>query len=206
MILHKSPAVVLAGGLLTRATNRHRFWKPVFALGLCYLTIHVAVEARQPGNDHQRFSVQQVAARSIMDARLAVLERNDIDVVAIATPPHWHALISIAAMEAGKDVLCEKPMTRFIAEGRAVVEASKRTGRVFQIAAWASEVAAAFNLASHCFTLRSYSATISAVRRAEPAWATPINISPQAKRERIIGAHSLPRIPPLPIANTERRT
>ena len=53
--------------------------------------------------------------------------------VAIATPPHWHALISIAAMEAGKDVLCEKPMTRFIAEGRAVVNAEKRTKRIFQV-------------------------------------------------------------------------
>lgn len=62
-----------------------------------------------------------------------VLERPDIDVVAIATPPHWHALISIAAMEAGKDVVSEKPMTRFIAEGRAVVEATRRYGRVFQI-------------------------------------------------------------------------
>jgi predicted dehydrogenase len=62
-----------------------------------------------------------------------VLERKDIDVVAIATPPHWHALISIMAMEAGKDVMCEKPMTRFIAEGRAVVEAAKRYGRIFQI-------------------------------------------------------------------------
>jgi predicted dehydrogenase len=62
-----------------------------------------------------------------------VLERKDIDVVAIATPPHWHALISIAAMEAGKDVLCEKPMTRFIAEGRAVAEAEKRYGRIFQV-------------------------------------------------------------------------
>ncbi len=62
-----------------------------------------------------------------------VVERKDIDVVAIATPPHWHALISIAAMEAGKDVLCEKPMTRFIAEGRAVVEAEKRYHRIFQI-------------------------------------------------------------------------
>ncbi len=62
-----------------------------------------------------------------------VLERTDIDVVAIATHPGWHALISVAAMEAGKDVLCEKPMTRFIAEGRAVVEAEKRYGRIFQI-------------------------------------------------------------------------
>ncbi|MCH2064631.1 MAG: Gfo/Idh/MocA family oxidoreductase [Roseibacillus sp.] len=62
-----------------------------------------------------------------------VLERNDVDVVAIGTPPHWHALISIAAMEAGKDVVCEKPMTRFVAEGRAVVEASLRTKRIFQV-------------------------------------------------------------------------
>jgi predicted dehydrogenase len=62
-----------------------------------------------------------------------VLERKDIDLVAIATPPHWHALISIAAAEAGKDVLCEKPMTRTIAEGRAVVEAFRRYGRIFQI-------------------------------------------------------------------------
>lgn len=62
-----------------------------------------------------------------------VLERKDIDVVAIATPPGWHALISIAAMEAGKDVLCEKPMTRFIAEGRAVAAAERRYGRIYQI-------------------------------------------------------------------------
>src|SRR5437660_3101900 len=62
-----------------------------------------------------------------------VLDRKDIDLVAIATPPHWHALISIAAAEAGKDVMCEKPMTRFIAEGRAVVEAFRRNGRIFQV-------------------------------------------------------------------------
>jgi len=62
-----------------------------------------------------------------------VMERKDIDIIAIATPPHWHALISIAAMQAGKDVLCEKPMTRFVGEGRAVVNAAKRYGRIFQI-------------------------------------------------------------------------
>jgi predicted dehydrogenase len=62
-----------------------------------------------------------------------VVERKDIDIIAIATPPHWHALISIAAMEAGKDVLCEKPMTRFVAEGRAVAQAEKRYKRIFQV-------------------------------------------------------------------------
>ena len=62
-----------------------------------------------------------------------VMDRQDIDVVAIATPPHWHALVSIAAMQSGKDVVCEKPFTRFIAEGRAVVEAEKRYGRIIQV-------------------------------------------------------------------------
>ncbi len=62
-----------------------------------------------------------------------LIERRDIDVVSIVTPPHWHALMCIAAAQAGKDILCEKPMTRFIAEGRAVVTAVKRYGRVFQI-------------------------------------------------------------------------
>jgi myo-inositol 2-dehydrogenase/D-chiro-inositol 1-dehydrogenase len=65
-----------------------------------------------------------------------VLERPDIDIVHIATPPHWHALISIAAAEAGKDVWCEKPMTRTIAEGREVVRAVGRTGRIFRINTW----------------------------------------------------------------------
>ena len=62
-----------------------------------------------------------------------LIERKDLDVVSVATPPHWHALICIGAAQAGKDILCEKPMTRFIAEGRAVVNAVKRYGRVFQI-------------------------------------------------------------------------
>ena len=65
-----------------------------------------------------------------------VLERPDIDIVHIATPPHWHALISVAAAEAGKDVWCEKPMTRTIAEGRSVVGAVERNGRMFRINTW----------------------------------------------------------------------
>ena len=62
-----------------------------------------------------------------------VMDRKDIDVVAIATPPHWHALITIAAMQSGKDVMCEKPFTHTIAEGRAVVNAANRYGRICQV-------------------------------------------------------------------------
>jgi predicted dehydrogenase len=62
-----------------------------------------------------------------------VLDRDDIDVVYVVTPPHWHALVSIQAAQAGKDIYCEKPMTKFIHEGRAVVEAVERYGRVFHI-------------------------------------------------------------------------
>jgi myo-inositol 2-dehydrogenase/D-chiro-inositol 1-dehydrogenase len=65
-----------------------------------------------------------------------VLERTDIDIVHIPTPPHWHALISIAAAEAGKDIWCEKPMTRTIEEGQRVVEAVQKNGRIFRINTW----------------------------------------------------------------------
>ena len=61
-----------------------------------------------------------------------VLTRDDIDAVYTATPDHWHALVTIAAARAGKHVYCQKPLTRTIAEGRAVVEVIDRYGVVFQ--------------------------------------------------------------------------
>jgi predicted dehydrogenase len=65
-----------------------------------------------------------------------VLERKDIDIVHIPTPPHWHAIIAIAAAKAGKDIWCEKPMTRTIAEGEAVVAAVKKHQRIFRLNTW----------------------------------------------------------------------
>jgi myo-inositol 2-dehydrogenase/D-chiro-inositol 1-dehydrogenase len=65
-----------------------------------------------------------------------VLDRPDIDIVHIVTPPHWHALMSVAAAEAGKDIWCEKPMTRTIGEGIKVVKAIEKHGRIFRINTW----------------------------------------------------------------------
>ena len=62
-----------------------------------------------------------------------LLDRPDIDAVVIATPDHWHALTSIYACEAGKDVYCEKPLSLTVREGRAMVRAARRYGRVFQV-------------------------------------------------------------------------
>jgi len=61
-----------------------------------------------------------------------VLIRNDIDTVLIATPDHWHAIISIEAAKAGKDIYCEKPISLTIAEGRVVADTMKRFGTVYQ--------------------------------------------------------------------------
>ena len=61
-----------------------------------------------------------------------LLARKDIDAVVVCTPDHWHALPSIAALKAGKDVYCEKPLSHTIIEGRAMVDATRNNGRVFQ--------------------------------------------------------------------------
>ena len=60
-----------------------------------------------------------------------ILARDDIDLILCATPDHWHAQVTIDACKAGKDVYCEKPLSLTIREGRKMVQAARRYGRVF---------------------------------------------------------------------------
>ncbi|NLH40338.1 MAG: Gfo/Idh/MocA family oxidoreductase [Planctomycetes bacterium] len=69
------------------------------------------------------------------DMRQLLAERADVDAVLIATGDRWHALASILAMRAGKDVYCEKPSCLTMTQGQAVVETAKRYGRIYQTGA-----------------------------------------------------------------------
>ena len=62
-----------------------------------------------------------------------MLERPDIDAVLIATPDHWHAKLSMDAMEAGKHVYCEKPMTHTVEQALELRDAVRKSGKVFQV-------------------------------------------------------------------------
>ena len=81
--------------------------------------------------------------RNLVDDRIAayhdyrdlILDKN-VDIVHIATPPHWHGIMAVEAANAGKDIWCEKPMTRTIGEGKRVVEAVKRNGSIFRLNTW----------------------------------------------------------------------
>ena len=61
-----------------------------------------------------------------------LLDRKDIDAVVIASPDHWHAMMAVDAAKAGKDIYCEKPLALTVAEGRAMVTATRKYDRVFQ--------------------------------------------------------------------------
>ena len=67
---------------------------------------------------------------------IELLSDKDVDIVHICTPPHWHGCMSVMAANAGKDIWCEKPMTRTVGEGKRVMEVVKAKGRIFRLNTW----------------------------------------------------------------------
>lgn len=63
----------------------------------------------------------------------SVLDRKDIDAVVIATPDHWHLPMALAALDAGKDIYIEKPMTHSLEDGSKIIEAARRNNRIVQV-------------------------------------------------------------------------
>ena len=96
-------------------------------LAVCDVQRDRREQAKRAVDEHY----QNQDCRAYNDFR-EVLARDDIDAVYIATPDHWHAPVTVAAAKAGKDIYCQKPMTHTVAEGKAVVEAVRRYGVVFQ--------------------------------------------------------------------------
>jgi len=83
----------------------------------------------------QALDLSPEGVRGYKDYR-EVLAQDDVDVVHIVTPPHWHGKMAVDAAEAGKDIWCEKPMTRTIGEGQKVVKAVQRNGTIFRLNTW----------------------------------------------------------------------
>jgi predicted dehydrogenase len=95
-------------------------------VALCDVDRHVREQARASFGSTPR----------IMEDYRDLLRRQDVDVVLIGTPDHWHAKILIDACRAGKDVYCEKPLTLTIDEGKVIRQVVEQTQRVVQVGSW----------------------------------------------------------------------
>jgi predicted dehydrogenase len=111
------------GGMGTGLLNIFKSFPDVRIAAVCDVYEPHLLRAREAAGD---------AAAAYRDFR-NLLDRSDIDAVVVATPDHWHAIPTILACQAGKDVYCEKPLTHRLAEGRSVVTAAEKARRVTQM-------------------------------------------------------------------------
>ncbi len=96
-------------------------------LGVCDVDANHCRAAKEQVD--QKYGNQDCA--SVADFR-ELAGRDDLDAICVSTPDHWHALATIAALNSGKDVYCEKPLANSVGEGRAICRAAARAGRIVQ--------------------------------------------------------------------------
>ena len=102
---------------------------PVEVVSLCDVDRNMLTEAAAIVATRQR---SKKSPRSYNDYR-DMLKERDLDIVLIAPPDHWHALIAIEALKSGADVYVQKPISRDVLEGKAMVDAARQYGRVVQV-------------------------------------------------------------------------
>jgi predicted dehydrogenase len=108
------------GGQLIRAFRQHKDMEIVALCDVCKSTL-AAASGRLEGKSTTYHDFREM------------IQRKDIDAVVIATPDHWHAVQTIDACNAGKDVYVEKPVSLTVYEGRQMVQAARRNQRVVQV-------------------------------------------------------------------------
>ena len=101
-----------------------------FADGMCDIVAVCDVDEKHREHAHQKLTGGKGGA---FNHYHDIISDDEIDVVYIATPDHWHAKILIEAMKAGKDVYCEKPLTLTIDEGKQIRRVQQETGKVVQV-------------------------------------------------------------------------
>ncbi len=102
---------------------------PVEVVSLCDVDKHMLAEAVERVSQRQKSKKQP---RTYADYREMLAEKN-LDIALIGSPDHWHALHCIAAIESGADVYCQKPISRDVREGQAMLAAARKHQRVVQI-------------------------------------------------------------------------
>jgi len=102
---------------------------PVEIVSICDPDKHMLAEAVEIASQRQQ---SKKKPRTYNDYR-EMLKEKDLDIVIVGSPDHWHALHAIAAMESGADVYCQKPISRDVREGEAMLDAARKLKRVVQI-------------------------------------------------------------------------
>src|SRR3954463_7717344 len=126
----------IGNGRISRAHDLPGLWKHDSAriMAVCDLDSHRVEDARTLINGYYtKQGGKKYEGVTTYSHYRELLANKDVDAVVISTPDHWHALIAIDAVQAGKDVYLQKPASLTIAEGRALSDAVHRSGRIFQI-------------------------------------------------------------------------